>query len=493
MIDISRNYLYIESDLQKKIAKKNILIIGAGLGSYIAEALLRIGFENIIIADGDCVEESNLNRQNYENEDITKNKALALRKRIKRIDENNHIAFIPFYLKKESLYKWIISADIVINTIDFDTKEFLLCNEIAAQTGRIVIFPLNLGFAGVNYIFYPESPNLKDFFQKKKAADIKEALITHTLKELTDRESVPDWLLSAYTNYMRRKREYDPQMIPATLNVASMVTASCVAISRQQKLKNFPRVIFQDSYGNALANAYDIKERGKETSICLYNPDTDFSLWELGKDKFDEFIDFVWKVYIESYEEKYKKKWPYDKKEKIKMKEEEEEYFPISRIYAVLNNDGQIVGTSRVIRSNLMDKTELPITKEYGIRKEDLYYKFDVHPLEGDIFDAGRSAIDKKLLEERNKRGDAKHILSHLVKQFVVEVRSNDNNIMVGEPSVLYKRILKSMGLVFIELAEPKEYMGIDCVPCANTVKEGRIELKKRFPLYYNFYMHSRV
>ena len=61
-----RNRIYVKESEQEAIKKYRILLGGAGIGSIIAECALRFGFENITIVDGDKVELSNLNRQNYE-------------------------------------------------------------------------------------------------------------------------------------------------------------------------------------------------------------------------------------------------------------------------------------------------------------------------------------------------------------------------------------------------------------------------------------------
>ena len=66
----SRNRIYIKPDEQEKIKHFRVLLGGAGIGSIIAECALRMGFETITIIDGDKVEKSNLNRQNYRLEDV---------------------------------------------------------------------------------------------------------------------------------------------------------------------------------------------------------------------------------------------------------------------------------------------------------------------------------------------------------------------------------------------------------------------------------------
>ena len=65
-----RNRLYVSEKEQSLVKDYKIFLGGAGIGSIIAECSLRFGFEHITIVDGDKVEESNLNRQNYTENDI---------------------------------------------------------------------------------------------------------------------------------------------------------------------------------------------------------------------------------------------------------------------------------------------------------------------------------------------------------------------------------------------------------------------------------------
>ena len=78
----SRNRIYVSDKEQLRIKDFKIVLGGAGIGSIIAECLLRFGFETLTIVDGDIVEESNLNRQNYTYNDIGVSKVKALKKRL---------------------------------------------------------------------------------------------------------------------------------------------------------------------------------------------------------------------------------------------------------------------------------------------------------------------------------------------------------------------------------------------------------------------------
>ena len=52
-----------EKELEK-IKNIRVLLVGVGgVGGYTLEALVRSGFQNLTIVDGDTIDESNLNRQ----------------------------------------------------------------------------------------------------------------------------------------------------------------------------------------------------------------------------------------------------------------------------------------------------------------------------------------------------------------------------------------------------------------------------------------------
>ncbi|ETK03045.1 hypothetical protein T231_09000 [Tannerella sp. oral taxon BU063 isolate Cell 6/7/9] len=95
-----RNRIYLSEDNQKKIKSYRVLLAGASIGSNIAEILLRIGFESLTIVDGDIVEDSNLNRQNYSYSDIGLPKVEALKDRLLSINANAQIKVLHTFIEK---------------------------------------------------------------------------------------------------------------------------------------------------------------------------------------------------------------------------------------------------------------------------------------------------------------------------------------------------------------------------------------------------------
>ena len=89
-----RNEGYIPPSVQNKIENTRLLIAGCGIGSTIAEAAIRLGFQKITLVDGDIIELHNLNRQDYSYSDVNKPKVIALQNRLLAINPEATIEIV---------------------------------------------------------------------------------------------------------------------------------------------------------------------------------------------------------------------------------------------------------------------------------------------------------------------------------------------------------------------------------------------------------------
>ncbi|MFT4311325.1 MAG: HesA/MoeB/ThiF family protein [Candidatus Woesearchaeota archaeon] len=77
---------------QQKVNQAKIAIVGIGaLGTITSELLLRAGVKNLLLIDPDTVSILNLHRQTFFEKDLDKNKAKAMRQKLKKIDSNANI------------------------------------------------------------------------------------------------------------------------------------------------------------------------------------------------------------------------------------------------------------------------------------------------------------------------------------------------------------------------------------------------------------------
>jgi sulfur carrier protein ThiS adenylyltransferase len=111
-----------------EILKKKIVAVAGcgGLGSNIAIALVRSGVGNLIIADFDKVEASNLNRQQYLFEDIGKPKASTLATHLKKINPEVSVKVVEKKLEPSDIKDQFSQADIMIEAFDAASSKLWL-------------------------------------------------------------------------------------------------------------------------------------------------------------------------------------------------------------------------------------------------------------------------------------------------------------------------------------------------------------------------------
>ena len=133
----------------KNILKtKTVGIAGAGgLGSNCAVSLARVNVGNLIIADFDVIEESNLNRQYYFYNQIGQKKAFALRENIKKINPQVNVKALDIKLNAKNIINIFKNCDIIIEAFDkAEMKQMLIETVLDKMPDKTLI--VGLGMAG---------------------------------------------------------------------------------------------------------------------------------------------------------------------------------------------------------------------------------------------------------------------------------------------------------------------------------------------------------
>ena len=114
---------------QEKLNKSKIFIAGCGgIGGYLLEHMTRVGVGQIVCADKDVFDESNLNRQLLATEEtIGQKKALCAEKRVQKIWTNCNISGLDIEMNNENLPELIKDADLVLDALDNgNTRKMLM-------------------------------------------------------------------------------------------------------------------------------------------------------------------------------------------------------------------------------------------------------------------------------------------------------------------------------------------------------------------------------
>ena len=104
----------------ERLQKSHVTVVGVGgVGSWAAEALVRTAIGSVTIIDGDCVAESNSNRQLPAMEgSFGLQKVQVLRERFSRINPQAQIEAIGEFVNETNFEQFIGQTDLVIDCID---------------------------------------------------------------------------------------------------------------------------------------------------------------------------------------------------------------------------------------------------------------------------------------------------------------------------------------------------------------------------------------
>lgn len=171
----SRNRLYMSEREQNMVKDYKIFLGAAGIGSIVAECALRFGFEHITIVDGDKVERSNLNRQNYTENDIGRYKAECLAERLLSINPDAHIRFYTEFLAPGNIEKMLNGHDVAVNALDFKDNTPFVFDEICKDRNIPVLHPYNFGWAGFVTVVDPLGHSISELAEEPKGFELKVA------------------------------------------------------------------------------------------------------------------------------------------------------------------------------------------------------------------------------------------------------------------------------------------------------------------------------
>lgn len=131
----SRNVSSLSEEENESLKDYKVCVAGCGgLGGYVIEMLGRLGISHITAIDGDCFDESNLNRQVLSDvESLGVKKALKARERMEKV--NPLIEVVPITEKITELNgrEILKDADVVVDALDsIETRLMLesLCEEL---------------------------------------------------------------------------------------------------------------------------------------------------------------------------------------------------------------------------------------------------------------------------------------------------------------------------------------------------------------------------
>jgi molybdopterin-synthase adenylyltransferase len=249
---ISRNAGYVSEHLQREIRNTRLLVAGCGIGSTIAEACLRLGFQHLTLVDKDRIEAHNLNRQNFTAADVGTQKVDALAKRLLAINPGASIHAINDWVTPGNAARLVDGVDIVFDTIDFLSLEGIVALHDAGLAQRKpIIAPLSAGWGAAAIYFPPGATcSFRSLFGLPATGPVGGMSYVEQFMRLIDRmepELSPDIVL-ALRRTLTRMDDGTPCPAPhvsvGSWAVGSLAAMMAARVLRGDHITPAPRMIF---------------------------------------------------------------------------------------------------------------------------------------------------------------------------------------------------------------------------------------------------------
>jgi len=173
----ARNMKSFSAQDQLTLLESRVAIVGTGgLGGTVSETLARIGVGKLTLIDGDCFEESNLNRQLFSTEDLlNQSKAASAADRIKSVNATVEATRHICNLDDTNALELIAGSDVTADCLDNLPTRFTL--QTASQTAGIPMVSAAVGgHSGQLTAIFPEDQGIELIYgDPKEAASLKGA------------------------------------------------------------------------------------------------------------------------------------------------------------------------------------------------------------------------------------------------------------------------------------------------------------------------------
>jgi len=150
---------------QIRLLRATVAVVGAGgLGGWIIEGLARMGVGQLILIDGDCYSENNLNRQlGCTEATLGLPKAEVMARRVGEVSPSTRVTAQVAWLDADNAATLLADAEVVVDALDSLPARFLL-QRAAAAVGLPVVHGAIAGYTGQVMTILPGDRGLEALY-----------------------------------------------------------------------------------------------------------------------------------------------------------------------------------------------------------------------------------------------------------------------------------------------------------------------------------------
>ena len=245
-----RNTPSIPAADQRALRELRVLFAGCGsIGGAPVEPLVRMGLEQLVLAEPGDYELNNLNRQAALLDDVGHNKAAVLAARARAVNPHAQVLVEPAGVTAENV-DWLVgTADVIVDGVDVTERSGIaakrLLHEEAWRQRRVVIAGLDLGGTQLVLVYDYRDGRTRPFWGRLDGAgeDLDAlALLSRMISPL----DMPRELL-AYAEAVIRGEEGSPPQLAPTANQFGVLAAWAVLdVACGRPLRRKARVAIPD-------------------------------------------------------------------------------------------------------------------------------------------------------------------------------------------------------------------------------------------------------
>lgn len=155
----------ITEDEQQRLSLAHVAVVGCGgLGGYVIEMLGRVGVGRLTVVDGDCFDESNLNRQILATvETVDKSKAEEAMRRMSVVNPQVIVRALKETMTADNSTRLLQGCDLLVDAVDNIKTRFIL-QEAAQKMGIPMVHGAIAGWYGQVSVIFPGDPGCRAIY-----------------------------------------------------------------------------------------------------------------------------------------------------------------------------------------------------------------------------------------------------------------------------------------------------------------------------------------